>query len=1624
MNAKKLLFLVSSLFLLVGCMPDSFTKFKENPPAKKTTSGGTSSSSSSSSGSSSSSSSGGPTNVVSWTQYEYLQANGDEIIIKVTNPTGFNTGQTIWSSSDIYQAAAPFTGKGRATITQVDPANNLIVASVVSATSGSFFEPGDYIDNCATGYGGCTVGTSNASPVEDVYFNLDSSGFTRAPTISYTGTGTIDYYATDLPPGIRIDSSTGTIYSPAPPFAVPELSGPTTYTVVSRQTDFVSTDDDPTNVEDTTIKFAAFNFTPTYSYDLYYRIEDNDLIRLDVASTTGIVVGDTVSICANPAFSGCNEDSEINARAVIYYIDSTNRYVYLRMQNETNTYLVNHHRIRRTDYIHKDDGTFNTIMIDHPTRLYTLSSQPSLVRAYEGGAPGAEYFDLENSSIIPAGILNTSTGTMTFPVMSEMSPTLIQVNLFSSLGGTTIGSHSIRLAFTPVPTGFDYPLAVYNLVIGTSIGNSMESRIAGGPGEGNYVFSLCPTLVGACATTLPAGLTLDSSDGSITGVPTSYDAGTNYTVYGYHPDTSSTYYDSFTMNIAAGTQFTDFTFSQLTGSKLVLRVDDASAFSSGDNLSNDDGGLATIDYVDVLSNEIFITIGATSLTGNNVFKKGDKIDNSTIYAFQRAEIKEDVVHVFDKTDDLTAGIPTTLLLNGSPISLAGGETLTYVISPNLNPDFSFNSSTGTISGNSALGLIPFEEKTYLVTATSRVVSPIAKNYVMTVTENPADLSLGSYQFIRVTNTSRFNVGQRFATQTGIKGRILQIISNEGMLVQADDIIPDSEPLDNVPFFVSSETTVRKYAYLYLDTDPTGVFINGDSVSTPAGDVGVVEAVYADTVNLNYHLYVRVTTGEFSEGEVIDDASTYVTKAATITNANTRNFANTIITLTDATNFPIGSYISSTTGAGIGKVIYKTGNTLYVLAMSGYFAQGDSVDNRNVYSAAETTIASVQGPNVQLTTTAGHGFAYGSNITADNAGYQAAGSMHDKKSTDAGTALYMTLENGFVEHGDTLDDVNPFVASGATVASAVGSVKNDNTLYLYSGEKYYLPIYLKGSYTNITIDPELPVGLSIDKDNAVISGTPTAAQDRTTHTLTVRNGSSFQNYTFDVVVYAQFRIIHGTANASSYLLHKEGRGYNTAACRITKDQVDNFGSATDGVNNINCRLEAEEMDLTYYGASFSVLTSPGMCEYVRYRPVSYWTRPPGRTSASFIVYEDFSGDETACGSAPSIPEISTPSGGAPYTWLPTAGSGTWTSARSYGSSYCDSGDCFNGGDIDNPTTPGCHFNYSGAGGPNCDDGSYTLKTVSCAESSGVCDCTVVTSIVQCGGSNLSCMAGPVRDMQFEKNLSSSATSAVTDTFAGTFEPNSGATELKFTISAPGAPLQDPTTPKYTNAYLANWVKTNACLGADGYTYDSDNWAIINEVESTTASTYPTDLFSGRSPFYAFECLDAAQDVKARIRVQIRDWDRKFTASNDIDLLTPTGLMDAAADSCFGVSCNNENDMDDMALSTSGATLVSGWASCGNPSAAFDNTTIAKTISIVSGQRTASAVGATNLTTVLAPGSIIYCNDANGGGATDVPFVVSEVPSANSVIFENTPRASLNCDDPTVHTQRRHNFLLNP
>ena len=64
----------------------------------------------------------------------------------------------------------------------------------------------------------------------------------------------------------------------------------------------------------------------------------------------------------------------------------------------------------------------------------------------------------------------------------------------------------------------------------------------------------------------------------------------------------------------------------------------------------------------------------------------------------------------------------------------------------------------------------------------------------------------------------------------------------------------------------------------------------------------------------------------------------------------------------------------------------------------------------------------------------------------------------------------------------------------------------------------------------------------------------------------------------------------------------------------------------------------------------------------------------------------------------------------------------------------------------------------------------------------------------------------------------------------------------------------------------------------------------------------------NPFYTFECLDAARDLKARIRVQVREWDRVFTAGHDIDKTIPSSLMDDSSIDLWEQDFDNKWDGD--------------------------------------------------------------------------------------------------------------------
>ena len=96
-------------------------------------------------------------------------------------------------------------------------------------------------------------------------------------------------------------------------------------------------------------------------------------------------------------------------------------------------------------------------------------------------------------------------------------------------------------------------------------------------------------------------------------------------------------------------------------------------------------------------------------------------------------------------------------------------------------------------------------------------------------------------------------------------------------------------------------------------------------------------------------------------------------------------------------------------------------------------------------------------------------------------------------------------------------------------------------------------------------------------------------------------------------------------------------------------------------------------------------------------------------------------------------------------------------------------------------------------------------------------------------------------------------------------------------------------------MANSTQGNACTSTNS---DTTDW--INVVNNLTAvannygansqavrkAALDTAPFVNGNPVYIINCLDAAYDIKARIRLYVRDWDRSFKITDNIDSDTPT------------------------------------------------------------------------------------------------------------------------------------------
>ncbi len=427
----------------------------------------------------------------------------------------------------------------------------------------------------------------------------------------------------------------------------------------------------------------------------------------------------------------------------------------------------------------------------------------------------------------------------------------------------------------------------------------------------------------------------------------------------------------------------------------------------------------------------------------------------------------------------------------------------------------------------------------------------------------------------------------------------------------------------------------------------------------------------------------------------------------------------------------------------------------------------------------------------------------------------------------------------------------------------------------------------------------------------------------------------------------FTIENSAPSIFGYRLHKTGAGNASATCEVrsTAELSSDIFRGNPTANDISCFYDAEELALFNSGFSFDVKASKNTCQYVSYMPFGYYNRIPGDSSASYYEIE--------CSNAVSPADITSVDGlMADVNLLESSGGRPGCGSSLISESFIPAGTRVS---FTKPSSDAdyCRFDYKDSNPVNCDIGIINVETITITAPEGATPLSFSRSSrnINCGGKVVNCLKGP--------------TTNISQTLTRIIQHNSTTTNQDFTkeYSFPalsGAPILYDYVNYRRNlanmnmdfidsfglgaAYKSVWSNASygkifnpgvmeyysANLMMDGTTELVDSTRLADEAVKNNrwfAKPLATDPFMGISgyrvnPFYTFYCLDGAYDIKARIRLLVREWDRVIpTTTSDLELLSDLYKGSAARQDAPGyvelnddldiiINFNDVNDWDDF------------------------------------------------------------------------------------------------------------------
>ncbi|WP_167558849.1 putative Ig domain-containing protein [Bradyrhizobium canariense] len=800
--------------------------------------------------------------------------------------------------------------------------------------------------------------------------------------------------------------------------------------------------------------------------------------------------------------------------------------------------------------------TTNVTSISNPATYPQNETFTATVTSTSTVNEGTVIFQSDGSTIAACSAQSVSNGTAI--CVTQLAAGSHTIQAFYT-GDTNFASSSSSALTQAVNSAVTATLSIASKALTQNMTVSSFTPVTGGGGTGSLTYSISPSL--------PTGLSIDASTGTISGTPTVTQSTTSYTVT-VNDTNGQTASNSFILTVNSAVTATQAiaskaltqgvtvsSFTPVTGSggTSALSYNVAPTLPTGLNFNSSTGAITGTPSVTQPTSSFTVTVNDTN--GQTASDSFMLTVNSAVTATQAIASKA-----------LTQGVTVSSF---TPVTGSGGtSTLSYSVAPTLPTGLNFNSSTGAITGTPS---VTQPTSSFTVTVTDALGSTASISFMLTVNS-----AVAATQSIASKALTQGVTVSSFTPVTGSGGASPLSYGVAPTLPAGLTMAPTTGTITGAPTATLGATTFTVTVTDQNNATATNTFsltVNGTVTATQAiasktltvnlaaapfkpvsGSGGTGSLTYAVSPTLPPGVAMDSGTGIISGQPTATSGATAYTVTVTDQNSQTATatFSLAVNGAVDATQaiastaltqnhtatpftpvtgsggasplsysvaptLPAGLTMAPTTGTITGMpTAAHAASSFTVTVTDANGATGTASFNLTVdgtvtaTTAVASTSLTVNHPATSFTPVTGSGgvgaltYSVSPTLPAGLSFNPASGAITGTPTaTIAATAFTVTVTD--INNATATANFNLTVNGAVSATTAIAST----TLIVNRPATSFTPVTGAGGTNPLTysVSPALPTGLSFNTANGAITGTPTVISAAAAYTVTVTDADN-------------------------------------------------------------------------------------------------------------------------------------------------------------------------------------------------------------------------------------------------------------------------------------------------------------------------------------------------------------------------------------------------------------------------------------------------------------------------------------------------------------------------------------